>query len=61
MEAFARMLSLPSNAGRILVDKTGLTGKYDFTLFFDIPQPGAAADAANLRSAFSMDSRSNSA
>jgi uncharacterized protein (TIGR03435 family) len=47
MEAFARMLSLPSNAGRIVVDKTGLTAKYDFTLFCDIPQPGTAADAAN--------------
>jgi uncharacterized protein (TIGR03435 family) len=40
MDVFARMLSAPPNAGRIVVDTTGLTGKYDFTFFFDIAQPG---------------------
>lgn len=47
MEAFAKMLGAPNNAGRIVIDKTGLTGKHDFTFFFDIPRPGAsAADVA---------------
>jgi uncharacterized protein (TIGR03435 family) len=45
--AFAKMLSLLSNLGRIVVDKTGLTGKYDFTLYYDIPQPTAPGAADN--------------
>jgi uncharacterized protein (TIGR03435 family) len=46
MAAFARMLSSSSlNAGRPVIDKTGLDGKYDFTLAYDIPQ--RAEDGAN--------------
>jgi uncharacterized protein (TIGR03435 family) len=41
MAAFARMLSVSAlNAGRPVIDKTGLDGKYDFTLAYDVPQPG---------------------
>jgi uncharacterized protein (TIGR03435 family) len=47
ISAFARMLGLPQNAGRIVVDKTGLTGKYDFTLSYDVQVPGAAAVTDN--------------
>ena len=39
MEALARMMTVP--AGRIIVDKTGLTGGYDFDLEFT-PDPAAA-------------------
>jgi uncharacterized protein (TIGR03435 family) len=46
MAAFARMLSSSSlNAGHPVIDKTGLDGKYDFTLAYDIPQ--RAEDGAN--------------
>jgi uncharacterized protein (TIGR03435 family) len=45
--AFAKMLSLPSNAGRVVIDKTGLTGKYDFTLYYDLPRAGAPGAADN--------------
>lgn len=41
MDALAKMLSLPSNARRIVLDKTGLAAKYDFTLHYDLSQPGA--------------------
>jgi uncharacterized protein (TIGR03435 family) len=34
MEEFARMLNQPLAAGRKVIDKTGLTGKYDFKLFY---------------------------
>lgn len=38
----ARELSLPGNgAGRPVIDKTGLTGKYDFTLVYDVRRAGA--------------------
>jgi uncharacterized protein (TIGR03435 family) len=47
ISAFARMLGLPTNAGRVVVDKTGLTGKYDFTLYYDVQVPGAAGVADN--------------
>jgi uncharacterized protein (TIGR03435 family) len=41
MAAFARMLSASAlNAGRPVIDKTGLDGKYDFTLAYDVPQRG---------------------
>ncbi|HEY6343334.1 MAG TPA: TIGR03435 family protein [Bryobacteraceae bacterium] len=41
MAAFARMLSVSAlNAGRPVIDKTGLDGKYDFTIAYDTPQSG---------------------
>lgn len=42
MSALARMLSLPTGADRPVIDKTGLTGKYDFHLSYDMHSPGAA-------------------
>jgi len=47
----ARRLSLPGGAGRQVIDKTGLTGKYDFTLVYDMHlggAPGAADDSPSL-------------
>jgi uncharacterized protein (TIGR03435 family) len=46
MLALARSLSFPTAAGRQVIDKTGLTGKYDFTLEYDMHAAGAppAAD-----------------
>ncbi len=52
MAAFAGMLGLPSNAGRIVFDKTGLTGRYDFTFFFEIPPSRAGAEAEPTLSVF---------
>lgn len=40
MAAIAKMLSNPNSAERPVIDKTGLTGKYDFTLTYEIPQRG---------------------
>ena len=40
MSNLARMLSNPNAANRTVIDKTGLTGKYDFTLSYDLPKPG---------------------
>ena len=54
MAALARLMTVP--AGRIIVDKTGLTGGYDFELEYtpDLPggQPPAAGANANLPSMF---------
>lgn len=36
MSALARFLSLSTHAGRVVVDKTGLPGTYDFQLFFNV-------------------------
>jgi uncharacterized protein (TIGR03435 family) len=36
IERLAEMLYNPTNAGRPVLDKTGLTGKYDFTLEYDV-------------------------
>jgi uncharacterized protein (TIGR03435 family) len=36
---------LKTSAGRPIVDKTGLTGRYDFTLAFTIDRPGAPPSA----------------
>jgi uncharacterized protein (TIGR03435 family) len=41
MEAFAVALNQGLAAGRRVIDKTGLTGKYDFTLYYEFPIPGA--------------------
>jgi uncharacterized protein (TIGR03435 family) len=42
-------LQLPANLGRPIMDKTGLTGVYDYTLSFAVetasPQPGGGPDA----------------
>ncbi len=35
MAALCRSLSSPNAAARWVIDKTGLTGKYDFTLYYD--------------------------
>jgi uncharacterized protein (TIGR03435 family) len=43
MSALARSLSFPNAAGRQVIDKTGLTGKFDFTLAYDMRVPGAPA------------------
>jgi uncharacterized protein (TIGR03435 family) len=47
ISAFVGVLGLPTNAGRPVIDKTGLTGKYDFTLFYDVQIPGAPPAVAN--------------
>jgi uncharacterized protein (TIGR03435 family) len=43
ISALARSLSFPTAAGRQVIDKTGLTGKYDFTLVYDMRVAGAPA------------------
>jgi uncharacterized protein (TIGR03435 family) len=43
LETFARALNQPMAAGRRVIDKTGLTGKYDFTLYYGF-QPSASDD-----------------
>jgi uncharacterized protein (TIGR03435 family) len=46
MASFASLLSSWANGGRPVQDKTGLTGKYDFTLKFG--SQGESADDADL-------------
>jgi uncharacterized protein (TIGR03435 family) len=50
ISSLARTLSGPNAAGRIVVDKTGLAGKYDFTLYYEFQAPGASAavESSNL-------------
>jgi uncharacterized protein (TIGR03435 family) len=53
LEQLAKLLSTGGSggAGRQVIDKTGLTGKYDFTLVYDMHlggAPGAADDSPNL-------------
>ncbi|HEY4362523.1 MAG TPA: TIGR03435 family protein [Bryobacteraceae bacterium] len=43
MSAFAKSLSVPPAAGRTVIDQTGLAGKYDFTLSYDVQLPGTPA------------------
>jgi uncharacterized protein (TIGR03435 family) len=38
---------LSNHAGRRIIDKTGLTGEYDFTLSYDLQVAGAPAGAAD--------------
>jgi uncharacterized protein (TIGR03435 family) len=45
MSVFATMLSGATAAGRTVIDKTGLGGKYDFHLYYDMRLPGTAAGA----------------
>jgi uncharacterized protein (TIGR03435 family) len=45
MSALASQLSGPNAADRPVIDKTGLTGKYDFHLSYDMHRPGAPPDA----------------
>ena len=45
MDAFASTLA--QQLGRTVIDKTGLTGKYDFDVEFDLSQPAAPGDNAN--------------
>jgi uncharacterized protein (TIGR03435 family) len=42
MAVLARQLDFSSAAGRTVVDKTGLPGKYDFTLQYDLERRGGA-------------------
>jgi uncharacterized protein (TIGR03435 family) len=42
LSQFAR--SIQGGTGRILIDKTGLQGDYEFTLKYSSPRPGAVAD-----------------
>jgi uncharacterized protein (TIGR03435 family) len=44
MSVLATRLSTNLAADRPVIDKTGLTGKYDFRLSYDIHRPGAPAD-----------------
>ena len=37
MSVLARMLSGPYASGTTVIDKTGLNGKYDFTLYYAVP------------------------
>lgn len=45
VSALARSLSQSLAAGRQVIDKTGLTGKYDFTLEYDMHLPGVQPSA----------------
>jgi uncharacterized protein (TIGR03435 family) len=48
MEDLARWLSGRNGAGRNIIDKTGLTDKYDFTLQYDLDSPGGPANELSL-------------
>ena len=53
IDLLVRNLQRPDAAGRRVVDKTGLTGKYDFTLFYrpsNFPQ-GTGEDAPDIEQA----------
>lgn len=46
--ALIGMLRLPTAAGRNVIDKTGLTEKYDFNLQYDLEMPGGASNELGL-------------
>jgi uncharacterized protein (TIGR03435 family) len=51
ISALARSLSFSTATGRQVIDKTGLTGKYDFTLVYDMHRtdmPGGPDDGPSL-------------
>lgn len=50
VSVLARMLSGPSASGTTVIDKTGLNGKYDFTLYYALPSASSAepTDAPSL-------------
>jgi uncharacterized protein (TIGR03435 family) len=48
LETLARQLNLPGGAGRNIINKTGLTDKYDFTLQYDLEIPGGAGNELGL-------------
>ena len=49
MPMLARLIS--GSAGRVVQDKTGLTGNYEFALRYN-PKPGSSADADDAPSIF---------
>jgi uncharacterized protein (TIGR03435 family) len=49
-----RMLSTPNAAGRTVIDKTGLPGKYDFTLLYDFQMPGGSVVGDSSEPALSV-------
>lgn len=48
LETLARQLSLPNAAGRNVINKTGLTEKYDFHLQYDMEIPGGPTSELGL-------------
>jgi uncharacterized protein (TIGR03435 family) len=48
MEDLSRWLSGQNGTGRNIIDKTGLTDKYDFTLQYDFEIPGAPTNELGL-------------
>jgi len=47
IEAFAQALSQPLAAGRQVIDRTALAGKYDFTLYYELQLPGNPPSASD--------------
>jgi uncharacterized protein (TIGR03435 family) len=49
-----KMLGTPNAAGRTVIDKTGLPGKYDFTLYYDFQIPGGSVAGESSEAALSL-------